>query len=298
MKIKDLFEGYLSYCAAFGGFTNMGNTKKTLFTKRFFLLGPIMKSVGEKPVSRITEFDFVAVRDAGAAHGIYGSQRSVMYFKQLLEYAESRKSQRVLFNYKKIKIPSVPIKKIEYLTPDELSRVRNAFNLGSLAGLRSRALIEFMMGTALRIGEVRSITKASFDLVSGKFRFIDKFKNEQEMTCPENSLYWVKFYLSKRNDNDPHLFSSGKNGLNLKTSGGYIREQVRKLNIAKKVAHHIIRKTCATHLLLDTDIKSAQVFLRHKNPETTLNHYTAITEMQTNESTARRYTNNYVVCPA
>lgn|GEM_PF-2884481 len=276
----------------------MGNTSKTLYEKKRFLYGAILKSVGEKDFSGLNEYDIVAVREAGVIHGMYGAQRSVLYFRQLLDYAETRLGQRVPFNYRKVKIPFVPEKKVEYLTPEELERVRGAFDIQTMAGLRTRTLIEFMMGTALRIGEVCSINKTNFDLETGKFSFIDKYGEEQEMTCPENSTWWVKMYLASRHDDCPALFISGRARLAPNSSKGYIRTKLKPLNIPKKCCHHILRKTCGTNLLLDTDIKSVQEFLRHKDPKTTMKHYTAITQYQTREATARNYTNKYVVAMA
>lgn len=294
MKIKDLFDGYMSYNAAFGGFTNMGNTQKTLNEKSRFLLGPIMRSVGEREVSSLNEYDLVGVREAGSRHGVYGAQRAILYFRQLLDYAETKRGERVPFNYRKIKIPFVPELKIEYLTPEELNRVRGAFDLSTMAGLRSRTLMEFMMGTALRIGEVCSIDLKNFDLESGTFTFIDKYKARQEATCPENALFWIRMYVSKRTDDCPALFVSGRARLMPSSSKNYIRTKIKPLGIQKKIAHHIIRKTCGTNLLIQTDIKSVQEFLRHKDPKTTMKHYTAITTTQTREATARNFTDNFV----
>lgn len=295
MKIKELFDGYLSYSAAFGGNMNMGNTSKTLYEKQRFLKGPIMNAVGEREVDSLNEYDLVGVREAGVRHGVYGAQRAILYFRQLLDYAETKQGQRVPFNYRKIKLPFVPPIKIDYLTTQELDKVRNAFDTSTPAGLRTRTLIEFMMGTALRIGEVCSIDKKDFDLETGKFTFIDKYHTKQEATCPENSLFWLRIYLSKRTDDCPALFVSGRGRMLPKTSRGFIRTKIKPLNLQKKCAHHIIRKTCGTNLLIDTDIKSTQHFLRHKNPETTLNHYTAITSSQTREATARDFTDKYVM---
>ncbi len=275
----------------------MGNTNKTLYEKSRFLKGAILRSVGEREVETINEYDFVAVREAGVSHGIYGAQRSVLYFRQLLDYAESKRDVHIKFNYRRMKVPFVPDKKVEYLTPEELVLVRNAFDLSTMAGFRTRTLLEFMMGTALRIGEVCSIDRANIDLKTGKFSFRDKFGYEQEATCPENSLFWIKNYLAKRFDDCPALFVSGRGRLLPSSSRGYIRTKIKPLNLPKKCAHHIIRKTCGTNLLLDTDIKSVQEFLRHKDPKTTMQHYTAITEAQTRGATAKNYTNNYVGVP-
>jgi site-specific recombinase XerD len=292
MQVKELFNPYLSFCAAFGGLRNMGNTHKTLLEKERFLK-LIGESIGEKEIEELTEYDVVTVRDKGIRHGIYGAQRAVIYLKQLLDYAETRLNIRIKFNYRKLRLPFVPEKNIEYLTPEELDKVRNAFDISTPAGLRTRTLMEFMMATALRIGEVCSIDLVNFNLETGKFKFIDKYGTEQIMTCPPSALQWVKLYLNSRHDSIPSLFVSGRGRLIPSTSKGYIRTKIKPLNLNKKCAHHIIRKTCGTNLLLDTDIKSTQTFLRHKNPETTLKHYTAITNTQTRDATSK-VTDRYV----
>jgi site-specific recombinase XerD len=292
MKVNNIFNQYLSYCAAFGGHRNMGNTLKTLTEKKRFL-SVIDEAIGERDIEDLTEYDVVRVRDIGTRHGTYGAQRSVIYLKQFLDYAETRLNIRIKFNYRKLKLPYVPEKNIEYLTPDELRRVREAFDISTPAGLRTRTLIEFMMATALRIGEVCSIDKANFNLETGEFKFRDKYGCDQKMVCPPNAIQWIKLYLNSRHDDCPALFISGRSRLLPRSSKGFIRTKIKPLQLNKKCAHHIIRKTCGTNLLLDTDIKSTQVFLRHKNPETTLKHYTAITDMQTREATAK-VTNRYV----
>lgn len=296
MKIKDLIPGFLTYCAAFGGFRNTGNTSKTLYEKQRFLKGAITEAIGEKEISELTEYDVVTVREIAVRHGIFGPQRSVLYLRQLLDYAETKCNERAPFNYRRIKIPFVPEKgQIEYLNSEELRRVRDTFDLATNAGLRTRTLLEFMMGTALRIGETCSIDRKNFNVETGQFTFRDKYGFTQQMTCPEAALKWINIYLARRYDDLPALFVSGRGRLLPNTSKGYMRLKVKPLNINKKVAHHIFRKTCGTHLLLDTDIKSVQNYLRHKDPKTTMKHYTAITESQTREATskiANRYVEN------
>lgn len=271
----------------------MGNTTKTLNEKHRFLYGAINDAVGEMDIELIDEYAFVAVREAGMRHGVYGSQRSVLYFKQLLDYVESKLNVKLKFNYRKFRLPVVPERNIEYLTPSELQRVRGLFDCRTLPSLRTRTLIEFMMGTALRIGEVCSIDKKDVNFDTGEFRFTDKFGARQTMVCPPNALAWIKRYVMARRDDLPALFVSGRARMIPNASKSYMRDKIKTLGINKKICHHIFRKTCGTNLLLDTDIKSTQTFLRHKSAETTLKHYTGITDSQTREATAK-ITDRYI----
>lgn len=296
MKIKDLFENYLRYYSVTGGRFNTGNIDKTLAEKKRFLYGAIARAVGDREVESINEYDFASVIKAGERYGAYGSQRSFLYFKQLLKYAR-RVGYRTEFDFTDLPMPHVPEKDLEYLTLEELNKIRASFDLNDLAGIRSRALMEFLMGTALRITEACSIDKKDIDFETGEFRFINcKTKREERMTCPQGALLWLKMYISRRKDSLPHLFVSGRGRLLPVTSRNYMRKVVKDLGIQKTVCHHIYRKTCGTYLLLETDIKAVQNFLRHANPEVTLKHYTAITNSQSRESTSL-LTNKYVSTP-
>lgn len=296
MKIKDIIEDYLKDCSVRGGRLNTGNDLKTINEKRRFLFGPIYRAVGEKEIGDIDEFDFANVAAIGKEYGIFGSQRSWLYFRQLLKFAR-RRGHKINIDFSDLRMPIVPEKDVEYLTPDELNKVRGSFDLSTMAGLRTRTILEFIMGTGLRIKEVCSLNIKDINFETGELRFINcKTKEKQETVCPPSALIWLRCYLSKRKDNNPALFISGRDRLLPVSSRNYIRTHVRHLGIPKTVAHHIIRKTVGTNLLLDTDLKAVQNFLRHKSPEVTLKFYTAVTKVQTRAATAK-ITDKYVALP-
>lgn len=296
MKIKELFEDYLKYYTITGGRTNTGNCDKTLYEKKRFIYGPIHSAVGDREVTSINEYDFAAVSKAGEKHGTHGSQRSFLYFKQLLKFAR-RLGYKTDIDLNDLRVPHVAEKDLEYLTPEELTKVRAAFDLNDIAGLRSRALMEFLMGTALRISEACSIDIKDINWDTGEFRFVNcKSKKEERMICPAGAMLWLQTYMGARKDGLPHLFVSGRGRLLPSTSKGYMNKVVKPLGIQKTVCHHVYRKTCASYLLLETDIKAVQNFLRHTNPEVTLRHYTALTKTQSRENTSL-LTNKYVSVP-
>lgn len=287
MKVKELFEPYLKYYAIIGGRLNTGNTPKTLSEKKRFLYGAINLAVGEKDVTEIDEYDFARVAEVGNRYGTFGAQRSFLYFKQLMRFA--RRKYDITIDLNDMRIPHVPDKDIEYLTSEEMDKIRNCFDINSgIAGLRTRALIEFIMGTALRITECCSLNKNDINWETGEFGFYNcKTLEYQKTVCPPSSLAWLKLYIDKRKDDCEALFVSGRGRLLPVTSRNFINKSVKHLNINKTIAHHIFRKTCGTMLLQETDVKAVQEFLRHKDPETTLKFYTAVTKNQTREATSR-----------
>src|SRR3989344_7882139 len=76
MKVKELYEGYLSYRA------KEGNYLKTLNEHRRFLEGPILEAVGERELSQTSLLWRADLIEAGKRYGLYGSQRAVVYFRQ------------------------------------------------------------------------------------------------------------------------------------------------------------------------------------------------------------------------
>lgn len=66
------------------------------------------------------------------------------------------------------------------------------------------------------------------------------------------------------------------------------------LNRSVRITPHVLRHTCATHMLLDgVSIPTVQRILRHSSPETTLTIYTQIQEKDLVNELSRVYDKNY-----
>lgn len=271
MKVKDLYEGYLIFRA------KEGNCLKTLDEHRRFLFGPILKAVGDKEVKKLSLLDRADLIEAGTKYGIHGSQRSVVYFRQLLQYARLI-GQKLDFDWRDIKVPRVPTKRVEYLSPNELEKIRRCFDLNDEAGLRTRALIEFMLGTGLRIGEACSVNIEHINPETKEMWFVNvKTGEEETLIINENVLEWLNLYIKNRKDDCPALFVSGRNRLLPVSSRNYIRLKTKHLALNKRIAHHVFRRTCCTYLLQDgIDIAATKDYMRHKSDRTTLRYYAGV----------------------
>ncbi len=303
MRVKDLYEGYLEMRA------KEGKTLKTINEDKRFLFGAILQSVGDRDLNSLNLVMRGDLMQAGQKHGIYGSQRTVVCFRQLMQYAKML-GLKIPFDWRDIKTPRVPQKRVEYLSPDEMERIRECFPVNGrrdMPKLRSRALIEFMLGTGLRIGEACSVNIKDINWDSKEMRFMNiKTKEEETMNLNDNVIGWLKMYLLERErdaflkgreDDCPALFTSGRARLLPGTSRGFIRLKTKKLGLNKRIAHHVFRRTCGTYLLQDgTNIKSVQDYLRHKSERTTLRYYIGL-EKENRREVATKAIGKFVLAP-
>ncbi|OHA16860.1 MAG: hypothetical protein A3C79_00845 [Candidatus Taylorbacteria bacterium RIFCSPHIGHO2_02_FULL_45_28] len=269
--LRDYFEEYLTFRA------QEGNVSKTLVEHRRFLEGPLETAVGHKKVEDLRIIDRAALIEAGKPYGIYGSQRAVVTFRQLCRFLNQR-GTKLPFDWRDIETPKVPSKMVDYLTSDEIEKIRNAFNPNSMPGLRTRSLIEFLLDTGMRIGEACSVNRDDVNFDTHEIRIKNcKTHEDNVVYFTDRSAEWIKMYLGARRDKHPALFLSGRDRMLPLTSRNYIRAKTKNLGIKKKIGHHVFRKTCGTYLLQNqVDIKSVQTLLRHKSERTTLRYYIGI----------------------
>ncbi len=269
MKVKDLFEPNLEYRA------KNGNCVKTINEiTRFFGL-PIYHAVGEMELEDLRLIHTADVRDAGTKYGIHGAQRSVLYYKQLLEFAYAS-GYKIPFNHRDIKIPKVPDKRVEYLSTDEINKIRECFPVYTNAGLRTRALMEFLLDSGLRIGEAVALNISDINFETNEIQVLNIKTKEwgSVFINKEVSVPWVKLYLEKRKDNNSALFACNSNRLTPLASRNYIRVRTKHLGFSKKICHHVFRRTLGTTLAQEgVDLKTVKDILRHKSERTTLKFY-------------------------
>lgn len=273
MRLNEFYKGYFEYRA------KIGNCKKTLTEHYRFIMGPVNKAVGNKEIKDLRLVDRADLMEAGRPYGEYGSQRAVVTFRQLCHYI-TMLGMRLPFDWRDVETPRVPDPIADYLTPEELERVRNAFDLSTHAGLRTRCLIEFLLDTGLRISEATGVNIEDLDYNNHQLKVRNcKTGEEQIVYFTDRSIEWIERYLESRHDDIPALFVSGRGRLLSVTSRNYIRSVTKGLGINKRLCHHIFRRTNGTYLLQNgVDIKSVQTLLRHKSERTTLRHYIGVSQ--------------------
>ena len=273
MKLKENKINFFQYLKDYG------YAPKTINHYRFFLDKIIIPVMGDYQINSLSISDSARLVALGKPYGIYGSQRVVSVYRCFLKYLHDS-GIKIPFDYRDITLPKVPHSRIEYLDAEELDMIRNSFDISDLSGLRTRALIEVLLDTGMRISEVISLDKDDINWDKKEALITNTKTKEREIVYfTDRSIYWLKQYLDKRKDDLPALFVSGRNRLLSVTSRNYIRTKTRNLPINKKICHHIFRRTLATTLLQNkVDIKSVQILLRHKSERTTLKYYTGVSQ--------------------
>lgn len=191
-------------------------------------------------------------------------------------YTWFRKHRIVTFNPAEAVPNRKEIKKrIEYLKEIEIELLRE-----NCISIRERALMEFLLSTGVRIGEVPLIQKADVDWVNKEIViFAEKTGTYRTVFLTDTAALHLKRYLEYRKDNNPGLFVSCR-----KPHKPMKRDALR--NIIKKLGKragigrlypHIFRKTLATNLRMKgCAIEDIQKILGHADASTTIGYYAGI----------------------
>jgi integrase/recombinase XerD len=181
-----------------------------------------------------------------------------------------------------ILIPKQPRREVAYLTSEEVERFVDTIPLTTgagtvyMAGLRFRALVETLLGTAMRIGEVLSLDRNGLDFVNGEAKIIGKGNKERVAFFTNRALHWIKRYLECRGSNNPAVFVSLDGATRLKRTDIW-RPFVRHrewAGINKRITPHLLRHTAATQLLFNgCPIGHIKEILGHERLETTCRYY-------------------------
>ncbi len=272
MELKDFFGGLIQYKK------QCGVCEKTIREYQTHLNGTLSHSIADIDITDLKQVDVGKVLEAGRKHGIFGPQRSVVVFRQLLRFIKES-GYKLDFDWRDISLPTAPRKKVEWLDKDEFEAVRNSFDLTAMSGLRDRALIEVLRATGMRISEALSLNRLDIDWIKKEAEITNCKTKEREMIYfNDEALAWLKRYMDSRNDRFEPVFVSynGKRATPCSVRRT-LHHSAKRAGIAKNIHPHLFRKTFCTELLHGlVDIKSVQALARHKSERTTLRYYVAI----------------------
>lgn len=145
-------------------------------------------------------------------------------------------------------------------------------------GLRDRALLELLYGTAIRNTELCDLQVPSVDLAEGMLR-IERGKGGKGRVVPlgEEALAWLEEYLEKARPvwvNSPEQNRVFVNERGEGLTRQWLARRVRRLGVlaglAKHACPHGLRHSCATHMLRrGAGIRHLQTLLGHSHLHTT-----------------------------
>ena len=89
-----------------------------------------------------------------------------------------------------IRLPKRPAPFVQYLTNQEVERLRNSLNTGTFTGMRMRTLIEVLLNTGLRISEALALNREPFEAGTTEVQIIGKAKKPRIVFFPEATIGW------------------------------------------------------------------------------------------------------------
>lgn len=292
MKIKELFDEFILYKAK-------NSTPRTIEEYKRFLYGPIFDAIGEKELSELKITDREDVVDKAKNYGATAFQRAVVDLRMLIKYAKDI-GYNPPIDYRDLKVPRLPKKPIEFLTIEEIHRVRDSFTISSEeedrlkyeggqklvdkskhAALRMKTYCEVLLGSGLRLEEASSIQREDIDWENKTVRVVNCKPpyNIDNVCLTDRALQSIKEYLASRSDVLPSLFISDDGTQMTKNAARkYLWKHSKKLGLTgKKFCSRIFRKTFVTHLLNNgATLPETQTLARHESPVTTMRHYAGV----------------------
>ncbi|KNH16732.1 tyrosine recombinase XerD [Arthrobacter sp. ZBG10] len=187
--------------------------------------------------------------------------------------------------------PPMPGKRLpKAISVDEVTRILEAAGTDTAAGLRDRALLEFLYSTGARISEavgldVDDISLAGPDEGPAVVRLFGKGSKERLVPLGSYGARAVDAYLVRgrpllaaKGKGTPALFLNARGGrISRQSAWTILKAAAEKANITRDVSPHTLRHSFATHLLEGgADVRVVQELLGHASVTTT-QVYTLVT---------------------
>jgi len=165
------------------------------------------------------------------------------------------------------------------LTQDEVAKLIDAAGRAPdrFWALRSRAMLEVMYGSGLRVSELLGLETGNLALADGFLRVMGKRSKERVVPMGQPAVDAVRDYLSLARPHyagkrtSPSLFLNHRGG-RLSRMGflKILRTSVALAGINRRVTPHTLRHSFATHLLEGgADLRAVQEMLGHSSIATT-----------------------------
>lgn len=235
-----------------------------------------MLCVTDKNIRHITAVDIKYYLDLYTSKG--NSVRTVNNERRFLSAVFTWFRKHGIINTNPVE--AVPVKKerkppIDYLKGTEVEQLRLACD-----NARERALMEFLLSTGVRVGEVPQIRREDIDWNTGEIViYAHKTSDYRTVYLNDVARVYISKYLETRTDNNSALFAGVRSPYNAVHEDGlrFIIKQIKdKAGLKRRVYPHLFRKTMATTLRIkDCAIEDIQQILGHKDPSTTLGFYAA-----------------------
>ncbi len=166
----------------------------------------------------------------------------------------------------------------EYLPIDEMFRLLDSIQTGSILDLRNRAIFETLYSCGIRVAELVGMDVCNVDFSGGVIRVLGKGRKERIVPIGQKALAAIKIYREQAkkvwgisaDHNGPLFLNKNKGRLSARSVARILDNLVKACGLLKPVSPHTMRHTFATHMLdAGADLRIVQELLGHKSLSTT-----------------------------
>ena len=179
-----------------------------------------------------------------------------------------------------VKVPSgIP----KALSEEEVELLLNAVTGVDSLAVRDRALLEFLYATGARVSEACGLSMSDVDMESNVARVFGKGSKERIVPFGRHAKEALESWLgaggrpmlcpqqwAKRDHADAVFLGSRGTRLSRQAAWGIVRKYSMLAGIKSELSPHVLRHSCATHMLVHgADLRIVQELLGHASVSTT-----------------------------
>lgn len=242
-----------------------------------------LRAAGSTPLTatRANVDSLVQRRSArGAAPSSVARQLAAVRMLHRFLVEEGYRSDDPTGNVETVRVPAgVP----KPLSEEEVAMLLAAVPRNTPTGRRDVALLELLYGTGARISEAVGLSFADLDRSARLVRLFGKGSKERvvpfgrhaaealdEWLGPSGRRHLEPIRWARRADSEALFLNSRGGRLSRQAAWGVLRRYGQLCGLAERVSPHVLRHSCATHLLdHGADLRVVQELLGHVSVSTT-----------------------------
>ena len=182
-----------------------------------------------------------------------------------------------------VETPRVPAGIPKALNEDQVAALLESVGVGTAVDRRDGAMLEVLYGTGLRISELVGLSLTDLDLEAALLRCFGKGGKERVVPLGRYARValadWIhvdgrgelmpKTWRSRDDQNAVFLNLRGGR-LSRQGAWGVVKKRAGAVGLADQLSPHVLRHSCATHMLDNgADIRAVQELLGHASITTT-----------------------------
>ena len=170
-----------------------------------------------------------------------------------------------------VRSPKIPRKLPKVLDADEMSALLE-FPTDDAEAVHDRAMLELLYSSGLRVAEIVSLHWRDRDTGDGMLRVTGKGSKTRIVPVGRQALVALAALRSQDHASDDDLILRGRLGRPLSTNGvrTRLKRRARDQGVWQRVYPHLLRHSCASHLLESSgNLRAMQELLGHADIGTT-----------------------------